>query len=161
MRLCDSSSSSYSAAQCYALAGGCQGALDSGSCYSYILWSCSSTGLYYTTYKLAGGSLVYTQGTCSSEGRCLAGYAFAVRCLLLARYPATCGAGGHRVRPHPYRPELRYAVSLDLIPADICSCATTMRVLLTVLHSVRNWLAAARARTILTATRTLFGRLSR
>ncbi len=88
---------SYSAAQCRWLGSGCQGALDSGSCYSYILWSGSSTGLYHTTYKLAGGSLVYTQGTCSFEGRCLAGYAFAVRCLLLARYHATCGAGGHRV----------------------------------------------------------------
>ena len=89
LQLCDAyESSKYGAAQCYALAGGCQGALDSGSCYSYILWSCSSMGLYHTTYKLAGGSLVYTQGTCSSEGRCLTGYAFAVRCVLDLQHTA-------------------------------------------------------------------------
>ncbi len=154
LQLCDAyESSKYGTAQCYWFTGGCQGSYGT-SCHPYDLWSGTfDSGNNYKLAQLVSGTL--------RINAYIRTYTFSVRCLLLARYPATCRAGGHRVRPHPYHPELRYAVSLDLIPADVCSCATTMRVLLTVLHSVRNWLAAARALTILTATRTLFGRLSR
>ena len=125
LQLCERwESSGYGAAQCQILFGGCEGASSGfsgaiGACFPYIVWSDSFVGSqqYHRALHFTNGSFE-SQGVCHQDssaggehGKCAVSWSFSVRCLLLARYPATCGAGGHRVRSHPYRPRLRCAVS--------------------------------------------------
>ena len=83
LQLCDAyESSKYGAAQCYALAGGCQGA-SSTNCYPDSFWSATvfdSAG-YHRGFYLTGAA---TFGISCSEagGKCPNTHSFTVRCVL-------------------------------------------------------------------------------
>lgn len=83
LQLCDhGASSSYGAAQCYWLNGGCQGT-NNNNCYPNHMWSGSlfETG-YYRAFKLISSNLT-TSDVCDGAGKCVAGGGFTVRCVLV------------------------------------------------------------------------------
>ena len=83
LQLCDhGASSSYGAAQCYWLNGGCQGT-NNNNCYPNHMWSGSllETG-YYRAFKLISSNLT-TSDVCDGAGKCVAGGGFSVRCVLV------------------------------------------------------------------------------
>ena len=85
LQLCDSqASSSYGAARCYYLAGGCQGAALNtnwaNKCYPYHLWSGTPSGAEYWSPNLNAGSINLT-GACGT-GHCPVSLTFSVRCVL-------------------------------------------------------------------------------
>lgn len=97
LQLCEwGESSSYGAAQCYKLVGGCQGASIgtdyAGWCYPYSLWSSTSvdSDSYHRVYEFSGGSFFYNSGSCGTGmyGKCIAYWALSVRCVLGLRYLA-------------------------------------------------------------------------
>ena len=102
--LCDQQSG-YGALQCYTHTGGCQGATY-GNCLPQGIWSSKQVSdTFAWSPELLSGSFYEWRG----EGGHELVFAFSVRCLLLALY-------GHRVRPHPYHPRLRCAVSWSCAP---------------------------------------------
>ena len=91
LQLCDwNTSSSYGAARCSNLSGGCQGAVSgtswAGHCYPFYIWSGSEVGAssYHQVYEVNSGSLRYVSGTCGNDayGKCVNSWALSVRCVL-------------------------------------------------------------------------------
>jgi len=122
LQLCDhSQSSSYGAARCYWLSGGCQGATfgtgDAGKCFPYIIWSDKQVdGTHHWSPELVSGRFFEYFGDAGHVST----YASSVRCVL-----------GLRQSSAAHTP--------------VCSSARGGRVLVTVLHSARFFLAAVRA----------------
>ncbi len=82
LQLCEHyASSSYGAAHCDWLSGGCQGAY-ANNCYPYDIWSGSLAGtmLYYDR-ELKNGDFT-TYNACGGEAKCSVQNAFSVRCVL-------------------------------------------------------------------------------
>lgn len=67
------------------------------------------------------------------------------------------GACGNGICPASMAFTVRCVLDLKSDCRPYKSSASTVQVLLTALHSVIGWVAAARARTITTATRTVYG----
>ena len=134
LQLCDhSQSSSYGAARCYWLSGGCQGATfgtgDAGKCFPYIIWSDKQVdGTHHWSPELVSGRFFEYFGDAGHVST----YASSVRCVL-----------GLRQSSAAHTP--------------VCSCATGMRVQSTALHSATSSMAAARALRIPIATRMTYG----
>ena len=104
-----STSLPYSAAQCYWLAGGCQGTGIGtpyvNNCYPYAVWSSTAVEPigHYRGYEMYGGSFFYSSGTCGAGvyGKCGTTWGFSVRCVLGLRWSSAAHT-------------------------PVCSCATTM-----------------------------------
>ncbi len=104
-----STSLPYGAAQCYWLAGGCQGTGIGtpyvNNCYPYAVWSSTAVEPigHYRGYEMNGGSFFYSSGTCGAGvyGKCGTTWGFSVRCVLGLRWSSAAHT-------------------------PVCSCATTM-----------------------------------
>ena len=82
LQLCDAwESSNYGAAQCLTLNGSCQGS-NNNHCYPYGIWSGTEAGadIYYNR-ELKRGDFT-TLNACDGSARCVARFAFGVRCVL-------------------------------------------------------------------------------
>ena len=126
LQLCDAwESSNYGAAQCLTLNGSCQGS-NNNHCYPYGIWSGAEAGtdIYYNR-ELKRGDFT-TLNACDGSARCVARFAFGVRCVL-DLYILFCRVFIRK----QYR--------------QICSCATSGRAISTVLHSVILFMTAVRA----------------